>query len=95
MQNQKNLESQGSKIYQMQQQIKELQQHICDKGNTHKIEIENIKKKLPHNNNEIIRLRNHNKNILTQIKKLKNKKQGDQKLEQTNQDFEKKLFEKG
>jgi hypothetical protein len=31
---------------------------------------------------------------LTQIKKLKNKKQGDQKLEQANQDFEKKLFEK-
>ena len=64
----------------MQQQIKELQQHICDKGNTHKIEIENINKKLLHNNDEIIRLRNHKKNILTQIQKLKNKKQGDQKL---------------
>jgi hypothetical protein len=38
-------------------------------------------------------MRNHNKNVLTQIKKLKNKKQGDQKLEQSNQDF-KKLFEK-
>jgi hypothetical protein len=31
---------------------------------------------------------------LTQIKKLKNKNQGDKKLEQDNQDFEKKLFEK-
>ena len=62
--------------------------------NTHKIEIENINKKLSHNNDEIIRLRNHNKNLLTQIKKLKNKKQGNQKLEHANQYFKNKLFEK-
>jgi hypothetical protein len=78
----------------MQQQIQGLQQQINDKENTHKIQIENINKKLSHNNDEIICLRNHNKNLLTQIKKLKNKKQGDQNLQQANQDFEKKLFEK-
>jgi hypothetical protein len=32
---------------------------------------------------------------LTQIKKLKNTNQGDQKLEQANQDFEKKILKKG
>ena len=45
-QNQKNLENQDSKVYQMKQQIKELQQHINNKRNSHKIEIENINKKL-------------------------------------------------
>ena len=32
--------------------------------------------------------------MIAQIKKLKNKKQGDQKLKQSNQDFKNKLFKK-
>lgn len=94
MQTQKKLESQDLEVYQMQQQIKELQQQNDDIKNAHKIEIKKIKKKLSHNNNEIHRLRNYNKTLLSQIKKLKNKKQADQKLEQVKQDFTKKLFEK-
>jgi hypothetical protein len=43
---------------------------------------------------EICSLKNHNQSLIAQIKKLKNKKQGDQKLEQANQYFEKKLLEK-
>ena len=43
---------------------------------------------------EIFHLKNHNQILITEIKKLKNKTQGDKKLEKANQDFEKKLFEK-
>jgi ATP-dependent exoDNAse (exonuclease V) alpha subunit len=39
-------------------------------------------------------MKNHNQSLIAQIKKLKNKMQGDQKLKQANQYFEKKLFEK-
>ena len=45
-------------------------------------------------NEEIFRLKDHSQKLLTQIKKSKDRKQCFQKLEQENEDIEKKLLEK-
>ena len=50
----------------------------------------NINKTLSRNNEEILRLRNHNKVLLTKVRKLK----GMQKSEQNNEYIEGKLLEK-
>ena len=42
---------------------------------------------------EISRLRDHNQKLLLQIKKVKDKAQYNQRLEEENQDFQKKLLE--
>ena len=65
-------------IDQYRQQIKFLQQQNDDSKKTHKSEITKSNKTLSNNSEEIFRLRNHNKTLVTKIKKLKNS----QKIEQ-------------
>ena len=54
------------------------------------MEIAKINKTLSNNSEEIFRLRNHNKTLVTKIKKLKNS----QKTEQSMEDIEGKLLDK-
>jgi hypothetical protein len=75
------LEKQDTKIHKFQQQIKESQQQISNIKNTHKKESENINKKLLSKDEEISRLRNHNKNLLVDMKKLKNKRKAQQETQ--------------
>ena len=66
------LENQESVIDQYRQQIKVFQQQNDDSKKTHKSEIAKSNKTLSNNSEEIFRLRNHNKTLVTKIKKLKN-----------------------
>ena len=91
---QKKLECQDSQFFQLQQQTKEIQQHNSNIKNTDKLEVAKINKTISNNNDEIFWLRNPNKILVTKMKKLKNKKQEDWKLEQANRDIENKLLEK-
>ena len=84
------LENQESVIDQYRQHIKVLQQQNDDSKNTHKSEIAKSNKTLSNNSEEIFRIRNHNKTLVTKIKKLKNSR----KTEQSMEDIEGKLLEK-
>ena len=77
-------------INQYRQQIKVLQQQNDNSKKTHKSEIEKSNKALSNNSEEIFRLRNHNKTLVTKIKKLKNI----QKTEQSTKDIEGKIIDK-
>ena len=74
----------------LQQQIEELQQKEEDSKNAHKLEITKVYNTLTSNTEEIYRLRNHNKLLVTKNKKLKSTK----KEENSNQDIEGKFLEK-
>ena len=65
----------------LQQQIQELQQKEEDSKKAHKLEITKVNNTLISNIEEIYRLRNHNKILITKIKKLKHSR----KKEQTNE----------
>ena len=84
------LEDQESVVDQYRQQIKVLQQQNSDFKKEHKLEIAKSTKRVSNNSEEICRLRNHNKTLITKIKKLKNKS----KREQSGEDLEGKLLEK-
>ena len=56
---------------QYQQQIKVLQQQNSDSKKEHKLEIAKSNKTISNSSEEIFRLRNHNKTLITKIKKLK------------------------
>ena len=71
MQSQNKLECQDAELYQLQQQVKDLQQRVIDNKNDHKQEIAKINQTVSKNNDEIFRLRNHNKILVTKIKKIK------------------------
>ena len=58
-------------VDQYRQQIKVLQQKNDDSKKTHKLEIAKSNKALSNNSEEFFRLRNHNKTLVTKIKKLK------------------------
>ena len=90
MQIRHNLENQESLIDQYGQQIKVLQQQNDDSKKTHKLEIAKSNKTLSNNSEEIFRFRNHNKTLVTKIKKLKNSR----KTEQSTKDIEGKLLDK-
>ena len=77
-------------VDQYQQQIKVLQQQNSDAKKEHKLEIARSNKIISNNSEEIFRLRNHNKTLITKIKKLKN----NSKREQSSEDLEGKLLEK-
>ena len=77
-------------IDQYRQQIKFLQQQNDNSKKTHKSEIAKSNKTLSNNSEEIFRLRNHNKTLVTKIKKLKNSR----KTEQYTEDIEGKLLDK-
>lgn len=60
------------------QQIKELQQQISYIKRSHKREIENANKKLSSKDDEFSYLRNHNKILLIEMKKLRKEKKSEQ-----------------
>ena len=84
------LENQELVIDQYQQQIKVLQQQNDDSKKIYKSEITKSNKTLSNKSEEIFRLRNHNKTLVTKIKKLKNSRKTDQSTE----DIEGKLLDK-
>ena len=65
------VEDQESVVDQYRQQIKVLQQQNNDSKKEHKMEIAKSNKTISHNSEEIFRLGNHNKTLITKIKKLK------------------------
>ena len=77
-------------VDQYRQQIKVLQQQNKDSKKEHKLEIAKSNKIISNNSEEIFRLRNHNKTLITKIKKLKNSS----KREHFGEDFEGKILEK-
>ena len=84
------LEDQESVVDQYQQQIKVLQQQNNDSKKEHKLEIAKSNKTISDNSEEIFRLRNHNKTLITKIKKSKNSS----KREHSGEDLEGKISEK-
>ena len=74
----------------LQLQIEELQQKEDNSKKEHKLEITKVTNTLKSNTEEICRLRNHNKILITKIKKLKHSR----KKEQSNEDLEGRILEK-
>ena len=66
------LGNQETKLQHHQQQKERLQQQHDDCKKTHKLELTKVNKVLSSNTEDIFRLRNHNKTLITKIKKLKN-----------------------
>ena len=66
------LKDQESEIDQCRQQIKVLQQQNDESKKAHKLEITKSNKALSNKSEDIFRLNNHNKTLVTKIKKLKN-----------------------
>ena len=77
-------------VDQYRQQIKVLQQQNDDSKKEHKLEITKSNKTIFDNFEEIFRLRNHNKTMITKIKKLKNSS----KREHFGEDLKGKILEK-
>jgi hypothetical protein len=75
------LEKHYTKIHKFQKQSKESQQQYSNIKSTHKKEFGNINKELLSKDDEITRLRNHNKNLLVDMKKLKNKRKEQQETQ--------------
>ena len=90
MQIQKKVRCQEAENFLFQQQIEELQQKDEDSKKSHKLEITKVYNTLTSNTEEIYRLRNHNKLLVTKIKKLKSTK----KVDNSNEDIEGKVLEK-
>ena len=65
---QRKWENQEFELCQHQQQKEKLQQQHDDIKKTHKLEITKINKVLSSNSEELFRLRNHNKTLITKIK---------------------------
>ena len=84
------LGNQETKLCHHQQQKERLQQQHDDGKKTHKLELTKVNKVLSSNTEEIFRLRNHNKTLITKIKKLKNSS----KREHSGEDLEGKILEK-
>ena len=84
------LENQETKLCHHKQQKEKLQQQYNDSKKTHKLELTKVNKVLSSNSEEIFILRNHNKTLVTKIKKLKSSR----KTEQSTEDIEGKLLDK-
>ena len=84
------LEDQESVVDQYRQQIKVLQQQNNDSRKEHKLEIAKSNKTISNNSEEIFRLINHNKTLVTKIRKLKNIR----KTEHSTEDIEGKILDK-
>ena len=66
-----NLENQETELRHHKQQKEKLQQQYDDSKKTHKLELTKFNKVLSSDSEEIFRLSNHNKTLVTKIKKLK------------------------
>ena len=64
------LENQGAELRHHKQQKEKLQQQYDDSKKTHKLELTKVNKVLSSHSEEIFRLGNHNKTLVTKIKKL-------------------------
>ena len=84
------VEDQESVVDQYRQQIKVLQRQNIDSKKEHKLEIAKSNKTISNSFEEIFKLRNHNKTLITKIKKLKNSS----KREHSSEDLEGKILEK-
>ena len=84
------LENQETKLRHHKQQIEKLQQQYDDSKKTHKLELTKVNKVLSSNSEEIFRLRNHNKTLVTKVKKLKSSR----KTNQSTKDIEGKHLDK-
>ena len=84
------LENQETELRHHQQQKEKLQQQYDNSKNTHKLELTKVNKVLSSNSEEIFILRNHNKTLVTKIKKLKSIR----KTKQSTEDIEVKLLDK-
>ena len=65
------LENQETELRHHKQQKEKLQQQYDDSKKTHKLELTKVNKVLSSHSEEIFRLGNHNKTLVTKIKKLK------------------------
>ena len=83
---QQRLTDQESVGNQNRQQIRFLQQQNSVSKKEHKLEITKSNKTISHNSEEIFRLRNHNKTLIT--------KKNSSKKEHSDEDFEGKILEK-
>ena len=81
---------QESELIHHQQQKEKLQQQYDDMKKTHKLEMTKINKVLSSNTEENFQLRNHNKTLITKIKKLKH----NSKREHSSEDLEGRILEK-
>ena len=84
------LENQETQLCHRQQQKEKLQQQYDDNKKTHKLKLTKVNNVLSSNTEEIFQLRNHNKTLITKIKKLKN----NNKKENSNEDLEGRIMEK-
>ena len=84
------LENQGAEFHHHKQQKEKLQQQYDDSKKTHKLELTKVNKVLSSKSGEIFILRNHNKTLVTKIKKLKSSR----KTEQSMEDIKGKLLDK-
>ena len=84
------LENQGAELRLHKQQKEKLQQQYDDNKKTHKLELTKVNKILSSHAEEIFRLGNHNKTLVTKIKKLKSSR----KTKQSTEYIEGKLLDK-
>ena len=84
------LENQETELRHHKQQKEKLQQQYYDSKKTHKLELTKVNKVLSSTSKEIFILRNHNKTLVTKIKKLKSS----WKTEQSTEDIEEKIIDK-
>ena len=89
MQIQTKVKCQEVENFHLQQKIEELQQKEGDSKKSHKLEITKFNNTLTSSTEEIYRIRNHNKILITKIKKLKHSC----KKEQSNEDLEGRVLE--
>ena len=84
------LENQEKELHHHQRQKEKLQKKYGDSKKTHKLELTKFNKVLSSNNKDISRLRNHNKTLITKIKKFKN----NSNKEHSGEDLEGRILEK-
>ena len=87
---QEKLGIQESELSYRQQQKEKLQQQYDDMKKTHKLEMTKINNVFSSNTEEIFCLRNHNKTLITKIKKLKDSS----KREHSSEDLKGRILEK-
>ena len=77
-------------VDQYRQQLKVIQQQNKKYKKKHELDVSRSNKTISNNSEEIFRLRNHNKTLITKIEKLKNSS----KREHSGEDLEGKILEK-
>jgi hypothetical protein len=76
---QRKVDCQNVAVHQYQKKIKKLRQQSSNIKGAHKEEIKNISKVLSDNNEESYPARNHNKNLLAEVKMLKMRRRHNKK----------------